>query len=69
MKEASWGFIVVGNEDENSRTGASTSATLDFMLNLNKDSNSDFYGKIDVNNIGVSGHSQGVILKIIIFSI
>ena len=48
---------------------ASTSATLDFMLNLNKDSNSDFYGKIDVNNIGVSGHSQGVILKIIIFSI
>ena len=66
---ASWGFIVVGNEDENSRTGASTSATLDFMLNLNKDSNSDFYGKIDVNNIGVSGHSQGVILKIIIFSI
>ena len=56
---ASWGFIVVGNEDENSRTGASTSATLDFMLNLNKDSKSDFYGKIDVNNIGVGGHSQG----------
>ncbi len=56
---ASWGFIVVGNEDENSRTGASTATTLDFMLDLNKDSQSDFYGKIDVDNIGVGGHSQG----------
>lgn len=56
---ASWGFIVVGNEDENSRTGASSSATLDFMLSLNKDSESDFYRKIDVDNIGISGHSQG----------
>lgn len=56
---ASWGFIVVGNEDENSKTGASTSASLDFMLNLNKDSTSDFYNKIDVDNIGVGGHSQG----------
>ena len=56
---ASWGFIVVGNEDENSRTGASTSATLDFMLSLNRDSKSDFYGKIDIDNIGVAGHSQG----------
>lgn len=56
---ASWGFIVVGNEDENSRTGASTSASLDFMLKLNEDRESDFYGKIDVDNIGVSGHSQG----------
>ncbi|MDN4085404.1 poly(ethylene terephthalate) hydrolase family protein [Paenibacillus polymyxa] len=56
---ASWGFIVVGNEDENSRTGASSSASLNFMLSLNKDSSSDFYGKIDVNNIGIGGHSQG----------
>ena len=37
--------------------------------NVAGDVNKDFYGKIDVNNIGVSGHSQGVILKIIIFSI
>lgn len=56
---ASWGFIVAGNEDENSRTGASTSASLDFMLKLNQDRESDFYGKIDVDNIGVGGHSQG----------
>ncbi|MCG7378801.1 alpha/beta hydrolase [Paenibacillus sp. ACRSA] len=56
---ASWGFIVVGNEDENSRTGASSSASLDFMLRLNEDPTSDFYGKIDVDNIGIGGHSQG----------
>ena len=56
---ASWGFIVVGNEDENSRTGASSAATLDYMLGLNVDKNSDFYGKIDTANIGIGGHSQG----------
>ncbi|SEJ95552.1 Alpha/beta hydrolase family protein [Paenibacillus polymyxa] len=56
---ASWGFIVVGNEDLNSRTGASSSASLDFMLKLNEDRESDFYGKIDVDNIGIGGHSQG----------
>lgn len=56
---ASWGFIVVGNEDENSRTGASSSASLDYMLSLNEDRESDFYSKIDVDNIGIGGHSQG----------
>lgn len=56
---ASWGFIVVGNEDENSRTGASSAASLDFMLNANADASSVFYGKIDTGSIGIAGHSQG----------
>lgn len=56
---ASWGFIVVGNEDENTRTGASAAATLDYMLALNEDSQSLFYGHIDTENIGIAGHSQG----------
>lgn len=56
---ASWGFIVVGNEDENSKTGKSTSESLDYMMNLNSDENSIFANKIDVKNIGVGGHSQG----------
>lgn len=56
---ASWGFIVIGNEDENSRSGASSTASLDFMLTLNTDKNSEFYGKIDTENIGIGGHSQG----------
>ena len=56
---ASWGFIVVGNEDENTRTGASAATTLDYMLALNEDSQSVFYGHIDTENIGIAGHSQG----------
>lgn len=56
---ASWGFVVVGNEDENSRTGASSAETLDYMLNLNENSASKFYKKIDINHIGIGGHSQG----------
>lgn len=56
---ASWGFIVAGNEDEHSRTGASSAATLDFILSLNEDPQSVFYGRIDTENIGIVGHSQG----------
>ncbi len=56
---ASWGFIVVGNEDDSSLSGASSAETLDFMLTQNEDSSSEFYGRIDVDNIGVAGHSQG----------
>lgn len=56
---ASWGFIVIGNEDNNSRTGESSAATLDFILNLNEDKDSNFYRKIDTANIGITGHSQG----------
>ncbi len=56
---ASWGFIVVGNEDDSSLSGASSAETLDFMLAQNEDSSSEFYGRIDVDNIGVAGHSQG----------
>lgn len=56
---ASWGFIVVGNDDRQSGTGLSTSKTLDDVLNLNSDSNSVFYGKIDDGNIGSVGYSQG----------
>ncbi len=56
---ASWGFIVAGNEDEHSRTGASSAATLDFILSQNDDPQSIFYGRIDMENIGITGHSQG----------
>ena len=56
---ASWGFIVIGNEDESAGGGASAAASLDYILTLNSNSNSMFYGKIDVDNIGIGGHSQG----------
>ncbi|RCX16407.1 chlorophyllase-like protein [Fontibacillus phaseoli] len=56
---ASWGFIAVGNEDGNSRTGASSESSLKFLLELSRDSNSIFYGKVDIDHIGIGGHSQG----------
>ena len=56
---ASWGFIVVGNEDENSWAGMSSEKSLDFLLRLADSDNSIFYNKVDVDNIGISGHSQG----------
>ena len=56
---ASWGFIVIGNEDESAGNGASAAAGLDYILTLNSDKSSKFYGKIDVDNIGIGGHSQG----------
>ncbi|MFR9294393.1 MAG: alpha/beta hydrolase [Turicibacter sanguinis] len=56
---ASWGFIVVGNDDKNSASGKSSSIMLNYILSLNEDNESIFFGKIDLGNIGISGHSQG----------
>ena len=54
---ASWGFIVVGNEDGQAGSGETASITLDFMLNIPSDS--VLNGKIDYENMGVIGYSQG----------
>lgn len=56
---ASWGFIVAGNEDPATGTGASAERMLQYLLELNETPDSVFYGKIDADNIGISGHSQG----------
>lgn len=61
---ASWGFIVVGNEDYESWDGESTSKSLDYILGLNSDSDSIFYDKINAGAIGVAGHSQGGVAAI-----
>ena len=56
---ASWGFIVVGNDDRQTGTGETASETLDYVLNLNKDENSELFGKMDEEHIGCVGYSQG----------
>lgn len=56
---ASWGFVVVGNDDESSWTGVSSSNALNFIIQLNRKSNSIFFQKLDLKNIGITGHSQG----------
>ena len=54
---ASWGFIVVGNEDPQTGNGETASLTLDFMLNIPADS--VLSAKIDHENMGIIGYSQG----------
>ncbi len=54
---ATWGFIVVGNEDGQTGDGKTASITLDFMLNIPSDS--ILFGKVDYDNMGIVGYSQG----------
>ena len=54
---ASWGFIVVGNEDGQTGNGETASITLDLMLNIPADS--ILSGKIDFDSMGIIGYSQG----------
>ena len=56
---SSWGFIVAGNDDPSTSDGVSVINTLKYILDLNNSSTSIFYNKIDINKIGLSGHSQG----------
>lgn len=56
---ASWGFIVVGNDDENTRSGNSLNKTIDLLIKENDNKDSIFYQKLDLDNIGIGGHSQG----------
>ena len=55
----SWGFIVAGNDDPSTAVGDSAVKTLEYILNLNNSKESIFYNKIDLEKIGLSGHSQG----------
>ena len=56
---ASWGFIIIGTEEEYSWNGFSADMSLNYLLKCNNDSESIFYQKIDTENIGSLGHSQG----------
>lgn len=51
---ASWGFIVIGNDDPQTGTGDTASITLDFVLNESMISES-----VDQNHMGIIGYSQG----------
>ena len=51
---ASWGFIVVGNDDPQPGTGETASFTLDYVLNQSK-----IKDNVDKSNMGAAGYSQG----------
>ena len=56
---ASWGFIVLGNEDPSTGFGTTADKMYDFLVSQNADVGSPLYNKIDFDNIGLIGHSQG----------
>jgi len=56
---ASWGFIVVGNDDVNTRSGNSLNESIELLIKENENPNSIFYQKLDLDKIGIGGHSQG----------
>lgn len=62
---ASWGFIVIGTEEEYSWYGFSAEMCVRLLEKLNSQETLDdgsinpFFGHVDMENIGISGHSQG----------
>ncbi len=62
---ASWGFITVATEEEHAWNGFSAEMSVRMLEKLNKlegeyfGKDNMFYGKIDLENIGITGHSQG----------
>lgn len=56
---ASWGFIVLGNEDPSTGFGITADKMYDFIVLQNADVSSPLHNKVDFDNIGLIGHSQG----------
>ncbi len=61
---ASWGFVVVGTDEKNSWNAFGAEMALRYLERWNdnekiEDATSVFYQKIDFDNVGVVGHSQG----------
>jgi hypothetical protein len=56
---ASWGFVVIATQDSQTGPGQTVLDGANFLKNANNDSHSPFYQKLNVNEIGSFGHSQG----------
>lgn len=61
---ASWGFIAIGTEEEYDWNGFSCEMCIRHLTRLNENETLDnkpnlFYNKIDLDKVGISGHSQG----------
>ncbi|MGN1414416.1 MAG: alpha/beta hydrolase family protein [Anaerovoracaceae bacterium] len=63
---ASWGFIVIGTEEEYDWNGFASEMCVRHLIRLNEieivnDKDNPFRGKIDLDNVGITGHSQGAV--------
>lgn len=61
---ASWGFIVIGTEENYSWNAFGAEISIRYLERFNENetienTKSIFYQKVDFNNVGVVGHSQG----------
>lgn len=61
---ASWGFIVIGTEEEYDWNGFASEMCVRHLNRLNEieivnDKDNPFRGKVDLDNVGITGHSQG----------
>ncbi len=58
-KIAAEGYIVVANTQVMSADGTGQIASIDYVLSESENKESALYNKVDTENIGVIGHSQG----------
>jgi hypothetical protein len=56
---ASWGFIVIGTEEQEAWDGAAADSSLAFLMAQNETPDSIFYNKINLKEVAALGHSQG----------
>lgn len=61
---ASWGFVVIGTEEEHSWNAFGAEMSLRYLERMNENSKVEekeniFFNKIDFDNVGIVGHSQG----------
>lgn len=61
---ASWGFIAIGTEEEYDWSGFSSEMCIRHLIRLNEtelmnEKANIFCGRINLDNIGITGHSQG----------
>lgn len=56
---ATWGFVVIASNSVMTANGTQMIQGIDYLLEENKNSGSKFYGMLDTDKIGTTGHSQG----------
>ncbi|MDO3649867.1 hypothetical protein Q3A91_23115 [Nocardia mangyaensis] len=56
---ASWGFVVIAADRTDTGTGIQLLDAVRYLTRENSDANSIFGGKLDIDAVGATGHSQG----------
>ncbi|MBE6741149.1 MAG: fibronectin type III domain-containing protein [Ruminococcaceae bacterium] len=58
-KAASYGFVCLTNTDENTGLGTSMNLGMDALIIFNGDKKHRLYNKLNLDKVGLAGHSQG----------